>query len=193
VRVDWHGHSDRGLGVANSLAALAAGADCVHGTALGIGERVGNTQMDQMLVNLKLMGVPPWDEQDLTSLKDYCSTVSASTGVPIPRNYPVLGEDAFRTATGVHAAAVIKAFKKGDRELANSVYSGVPSHYFGLEQVIEIGPMSGKSNVIFWLERKGFTPSDDLVDRIFQSAKASDRCLTEEEVLAFCPKVPARV
>src|SRR6266849_6259728 len=193
VRVDWHGHSDRGLGVANSLAALAAGADCVHATGLGIGERVGNTQMDQMLVNLKLMGVPPWDQQDLTRLKDYCSAISEATGVPIPRNYPVLGEDAFRTATGVHAAAVIKAFKKGDRELANSVYSGVPSHYFGLEQVIEIGPMSGKSNVIFWLERKGITASDELVERIFQSAKASDRCLTENEILAFCPNTSARV
>jgi 2-isopropylmalate synthase len=172
---------------------VAAGADCVHATALGIGERVGNTQMDQMLVNLKLMGVPPWDQQDLTSLKEYCSVVSDATGVPIPRNYPVLGEDAFRTATGVHAAAVIKAFKKGDRELANSVYSGVPSHYFGLEQVIEIGPMSGKSNVIFWLEHKGFAPSDELVDRIFQSAKASDRVLTEEEILAFCSDTSAKV
>jgi len=191
IRVDWHGHSDRGLAVANSLAALAAGADCVHGTALGIGERVGNTQMDQMLVNLKLMGVSPWAEQDLTKLKDYCLTVSQSTGVPIPRNYPVMGEDAFRTATGVHAAAVIKAFRKGDIELANSVYSGVPSHYFGLEQIIEIGPMSGKSNVIFWLERKGLTASEELVDRIFQRAKASDRCLTEEEILACCQKVTA--
>ena len=193
VRVDWHGHSDRGLAVANSLAALAAGADCVHGTALGIGERVGNTQMDQMLVNLKLMGVSPWVEQDLTKLKEYCLTVSEATGVPIPRNYPVLGEDAFRTATGVHAAAVIKAFKKGDIELANSVYSGVPSHYFGLEQIIEIGPMSGKSNVIFWLERRGVPPTDELVDRIFQRAKASDRCLTEEEILACCQKASAQV
>jgi 2-isopropylmalate synthase len=191
IRVDWHGHSDRGLAVANSLAALAAGADCVHGTALGIGERVGNTQMDQMLVNLKLMEVEPWAEQDLTKLKEYCMTVSEATGVPIPRNYPVMGEDAFRTATGVHAAAVIKAFKKGDIELANSVYSGVPSHYFGLEQIIEIGPMSGKSNVIFWLERKGMTASAELVDRIFQRAKASDRCLTEEEILACCQKVSA--
>lgn len=187
VRLDWHGHSDRGLAVANSLAALAAGADCVHGTALGIGERVGNTQIDQMLVNLKLMGISPWAEQDLTRLKQYCQLVSRSTGVEIPRNYPVLGEDAFRTATGVHAAAVIKAFRKGDQELANSVYSGVPSHYFGLEQIIEIGPMSGKSNVIYWLERKGVAPSDELVDRIFQRAKASDRCLTEAEILACCP------
>ncbi len=186
VRLDWHGHSDRGLAVANSLAALAAGADCVHGTALGIGERVGNTQIDQMLVNLKLMGISPWAEQDLTRLKQYCQLVSRSTGVEIPRNYPVLGEDAFRTATGVHAAAVIKAFRKGDQELANSVYSGVPSHYFGLEQIIEIGPMSGKSNVIYWLERKGVALSDELVDRIFQRAKSSDRCLTEAEILACC-------
>jgi 2-isopropylmalate synthase len=191
VRLDWHGHSDRGLAVANSLAALAAGADCVHGTALGIGERVGNTQIDQMLVNLKLMGIPPWEKQDLTRLKEYCLTVSQATGVPIPRNYPVMGEDAFRTATGVHAAAVIKAFRKGDIELANSVYSGVPSHYFGLEQIIEIGPMSGKSNVIFWLERKGMAATDELVDRIFQRAKASNRCLTEEEILSCCRQATA--
>lgn len=191
VRVDWHGHSDRGLAVANSLAALAAGANCVHGTALGIGERVGNTQLDQVLVNLKLMGLQPWAEQDLTRLKDYCMVVSRATGVPIPKNYPVMGEDAFRTATGVHAAAVIKAYKKGDIELANSVYSGVPSHYFGLEQIIEIGPMSGKSNVVYWLERRGIAPSEELVDNIFQRAKKSDRCLTEEELLNCCQKVSA--
>jgi 2-isopropylmalate synthase len=193
VRVDWHGHSDRGLAVANSLAALAAGADCVHGTAIGIGERVGNTQMDQMLVNLKLMGVVPWVDQDLTKLREYCVTVSEATGVPVPRNYPVLGEDAFRTATGVHAAAVIKAFRKGDVELANSVYSGVPSHYFGLEQIIEIGPMSGKSNVIFWLERKGIVASAELVERIFEKAKASDRCLSDEEILSCCSRVSANI
>src|SRR6476660_7075829 len=182
IRVDWHGHSDRGLAVANSLAALAAGADCVHATALGIGERVGNTQMDQMLVNLKLMGVPPWDQQDLTKLKEYCEVVSRATGVPIPHNYPVVGDDAFRTATGVHAAAVIKAYKKSDTELANAVYSGVPSHLFGLEQVIDIGPMSGKSNVLFWLEQRGIAVSDDIVDRIYKRAKASDHTLSEAEI-----------
>ena len=155
IRVDWHGHCDRGLAIANSMAALMAGAECVHACALGIGERVGNTQMDQMLVNLKLMGVSPWAGQDLTKLKEYCLAVSKATGVPIPANYPVVGEDAFRTATGVHAAAVIKAYKKKDIELANAVYSGVPSQLFGLEQIIDIGPMSGKSNVLFWLERHG--------------------------------------
>jgi 2-isopropylmalate synthase len=143
--------------------------------------------MDQMLVNLKLMGIEPWADQDLTALKEYCETVSHATGVPIPKNYPVMGEDAFRTATGVHAAAVIKAFRKNDVELANTVYSGVPSHYFGMEQVIEIGPMSGKSNVIFWLERKGLPADEDTVERIFQRAKQSNRTLLDKEILECIP------
>ena len=183
IRVDWHGHCDRGLAIANSLAALVAGADCVHASALGVGERVGNTQMDQMLVNLKLMGIEPWADQDLTKLKDYCVAVSRATGIPIPANYPVVGEDAFRTATGVHAAAVIKAYKKNDVELANAVYSGVPSHVFGLEQIIDVGPMSGKSNVLFWLERHGIPTTDDVVERVYARAKSSDHTLTESEIL----------
>jgi len=183
VRVDWHGHCDRGLGTANALAALVAGATCIHACALGVGERVGNTQMDQMLVNLKLMGISPWDQQDLTQLKAYCEAVSTATGVPIPVNYPVVGDDAFRTATGVHAAAVIKAYKKNDVELANTVYSGVPSQLFGLEQVIDVGPMSGKSNVQFWLEHRGYAATDELVDRIYRRAKTSDHTLSEAEIL----------
>ena len=183
VRVDWHGHCDRGLGVPNAMAALVAGANCVHASALGVGERVGNTQMDLMLVNLRLMGIAPWDQQDLTKLKDYCVAVARATGIPIPANYPVVGEDAFRTATGVHAAALVKAFKKNDVELANAVYSGVPSHVFGLEQVIDIGPMSGKSNVQFWLERRGIPVTDELVDRVFARAKQSDHTLSDAEIL----------
>ena len=192
IRVDWHGHSDRGFAIANSMAALVAGAECVHATALGIGERVGNSQMDLMLMNLKLMGVPPWADQDLTKLKEYCVAVSRSTGVPIPANYPVVGEDAFRTATGVHAAAVIKAYKKNDIELANTVYSGVPSHVFGLEQVIDVGPMSGKSNVLFWLERRGIPVSDDVVESIYRRAKASDHTLSEAEILECVERVAPR-
>jgi len=190
IRVEWHGHCDRGLAVANSLAALVAGAEVVHGTACGIGERVGNTQMDQMLVNLKLMGIEPWLNQDLTKLKAYCEAVAKATGVPIPPNYPVVGEDAFKTGTGVHAAAVIKAYRKNDVLLANSIYSGVPSHYFGMEQVIEIGPMSGKSNVHFWLERHGIPATEELVERIFERAKNSDRMLTDAEILQCVQAAP---
>ena len=191
IRVDWHGHSDRGLAIANSLAAIIAGANCVHGCAIGLGERVGNTQVDQMLVNLKLMGIAPWDEQDLTKLKQYCQAVSRATGVPIPANYPVVGDDAFRTATGVHASAIIKAYHKDDVVLANTVYSGVPSHMFGMEQIIDIGPMSGKSNVLWWLERRGIPASDPIVDRIYQRAKQSDHTLSEAEILECVPAASA--
>ena len=187
IRVDWHGHSDRGLAIANSLAAIVAGANSVHGCAIGLGERVGNTQVDQMLVNLKLMNISPWDRQDLTKLKQYCQSVSRATGVPIPANYPVVGDDAFRTATGVHAAAIIKAYRKDDVVLANSVYSGVPSHLFGLDQIIDVGPMSGKSNVLWWLERRGIPATDDVVDRIYQRAKSSDHTLNEAEILQCVP------
>lgn len=183
IRLDWHGHQDRGLGVINSIAAIQAGADQVHGSALGIGERVGNTPLDQLLVNLKLMG---WIKNDLTRLGEYCETAAKICAWSVPYNYPVFGRDAFRTATGVHAAAVIKSYKKGDQRLADIVYSGVPAGEFGLEQVIEIGPMSGKSNVIYWLEKRGIEAEEDRVNRIYEYAKAAHGVLEENEIRKLC-------
>jgi 2-isopropylmalate synthase len=180
VRLDWHGHQDRGLGVINSIAAIEGGADQVHGSALGVGERVGNTPMDQLLVNLKLMG---WIDNDLSRLREYCEKAAESCGWTIPLNYPVFGRDAFRTATGVHAAAVIKSFRKGDNELADLIYSGVPASLFGMRQQIEVGPMSGKSNVIYWLESRGLEATDERVQRIYDSAKSAHGVLSEEEVM----------
>ena len=180
VGIDWHGHRDRDFAVMNSVAAIDAGATRVHGAAIGIGERVGNTPMDTLIVNLVLMG---YIERDLSALVEYSQYVSQVTGVAIPPNYPIVGRDAFRTATGVHAAAVIKAFRKQDRALADAVYSGVPAGLVGREQEIEVGPMSGRSNVLFWLEKRGLPVTDDVVDRIFASAKASASVLREDEIL----------
>jgi len=179
IRLDWHGHQDRGLGVINSIAAIQGGADQVHGTALGIGERVGNTPMDQLLVNLKLLG---WITNDVSRLGEYCETAAKICSWPVPHNYPVFGRDAFRTATGVHAAAVIKSYKKGNQHLADIVYSGVPAGEFGLEQVIEIGPMSGKSNVIYWLEKRGIEADETRVNKIYEYAKAAHGVLEENEI-----------
>lgn len=186
IRVDWHGHNDRGLAVANSLSAAAAGADQIHAAAISLGERVGNTPMELMLVNLRLLGLI---DRDLSKLKKYSDTVAAATQTPIPANYPVVGRDAFRTATGVHASAIAKAFKKNDAELANAIYSGVPSHLFGMEQVIEVGPLSGKSNVIFWLEKRGLPVTDELIERIYSAAKASDHVFSEKEIMALVDSV----
>jgi isopropylmalate/homocitrate/citramalate synthase len=181
IGIDWHGHRDRDLAVINTLAALDAGATRLHGAAIGIGERVGNTPMELLLMNLVLMG---YLKRDLSALCEYCDVVAAATDVPIPANYPVVGRDAFRTATGVHAAAVIKAFRKNDHALIDAVYSAVPASLIGREQQIDVGPMSGKSNVVFWLERHGYAASDELVDRIFHKAKASATVLTAEEIVA---------
>jgi len=183
VKIDWHGHKDRGLSVANSLAAAEAGADRLHGTILGIGERVGNTPLDLLLVNLQLLG---WIDRDLSTLAETCRYVSDATGVPLPDNYPVVGRDAFRTGTGVHAAAIIKARAKGDDWLADLVYSGVPAAMVGRRQEIEVGPMSGESNVVFWLRERGVEPAPELVRAIFRRAKDADRVLEEAEMLALC-------
>lgn len=183
VRIDWHGHNDRGLAVANALNAIQAGAHRIHGTGIGVGERVGNVQMDQLMVNLKLK---KWIDNDLSMLPQYCKKVSDYTGIAIPWNYPIFGRDAFRTGTGVHAAAILKSLNKGDMELVDRVYSSVPAGMFGLEQVIEIGPLSGESNVIYWLKRRNIEPRDELVKKIFQAAKQSTTVLTDEQIYALC-------
>ncbi len=180
--IDWHGHNDRGFGLINAVAAAMAGAKRVHGTILGVGERVGNTPIDLLLVNMKLMGVEM--DGDLRALRDYAELGAKATGTPLPFNYPVFGHDAFRTGTGVHAAAVIKALAKGDDWLADRIYSGVPAGDFGLEQVIEIGHMGGRSNVVYWLKSRGLVAEDGLIDAIFDSAKRGNKVLTDDEVHA---------
>ena len=189
IRVDWHGHCDRGLAVANSFAAIAAGANQIQTVANSLGERVGNTPTELMLVNMRLLGMI---DRDLSKLKEFCEKVARATHTTIPPNYPVMGRDAFRTATGVHAAAIIKAYRKGDSRLADTVYSGVPASLFGLEQVIEVGPMSGKSNVLYWLERHGVPANEELVVKIFDAAKNSSCVLTDAEILALCGEASPR-
>jgi 2-isopropylmalate synthase len=183
IKIDWHGHKDRDLALINALAAAEAGADRLHGTAVGIGERVGNCPIDTLLVNMQLLG---WIDRDLGRLLEYCQYVSKVTGVPLPDNYPVVGKDAFRTGTGVHASAIIKARARGEDWLADRIYSSVPAGLIGCRQVIEIGPMSGESNVIYWLKERGIEASPELVKEIFQRAKSSTATLEEAEVLEIC-------
>ena len=187
VKIDWHGHRDRGMGLANCLAAVEAGADRIHATALGVGERVGNAEMDLLIVNLKLLGAY---SGDMSKLAEYCRTVADAVGIPIPINYPVMGTDAFRTGTGVHAAAIIKAKKKGHEWLADRVYSSVPATELGLEQRIDISPVSGLSNVKYWLSTHGFdSENEDACRILFDAAKRTDRVLSEDE----CRRLLAQV
>jgi 2-isopropylmalate synthase len=191
VGIDWHGHNDRGLGLGNALWALEHGADRVHGTALGIGERCGNPAMELLLLNLRLLGQLPV-ERDLTKLVEYCETVARAVGWEIPRNYPLVGRDSFRTATGVHAAAIIKAMQKGDAWLVDRVYSGVPAGTFGRHQEIEIGFMSGASNVSYWLRQRGIEPSEGLVNAILETAKGTRHLLSADEIMAVVTAYASR-
>jgi 2-isopropylmalate synthase len=187
IGIDWHGHNDRGLALENALWALEYGADRVHATALGIGERVGNAQMELVLLNMKLLG--QLEEQDLTKLLEYCQTVATAVGWAVPLNYPLVGHDAFRTATGVHAAAIIKAMQKGDAWLADRIYSGVPAGMFGRRQEICIGFMSGASNVNYWLAQRKIPSDETLVAEILRAAKAQNHIMTEDEVMSVVRRV----
>ena len=182
VKIDWHGHRDRNLDLANCMAAVEAGAQQIHGAAIGVGERAGNAPMDLILANFALLG---WIERDLRPLARYVRLASEALGVPVPHNYPVFGNDAFLTGTGVHAAAVVKALRKNDAWLADRVYSGVPAGMFGLEQRISVGYMSGKSNAAFWLERNGYAPTDALVQHILGSAKQGNHLFSDAELHAL--------
>ncbi|HET7275136.1 MAG TPA: hypothetical protein VFI91_08130 [Longimicrobiaceae bacterium] len=184
IKIDWHGHRDRGLGVPNALAAIEEGVHRVHGTGLGVGERCGNTEMDLLLVNLKLLGLHEWD---LSRLPEYVALVASACSVPLAYNWPVFGRDAFRTGTGVHASAIIKAAAKGDAWLADRIYSGVPAGEFGLSQQIEISPMSGLSNVRYWLAEHGYQGDDEgLAHFVFSAAKTADHTFTDDEVHLLC-------
>ena len=180
IGIDWHGHNDRGMALVNAIAALEAGADRLHATALGIGERTGNTSMELLLTNLELLG---YIRRDLTPLSQYCRVVAQVCNIPMPAGHPVVGRDAFRTASGIHAAAIYKAQQKGDDWLADRVYSAVPAALIGRYQKIEIGPMSGASNVRYQLADYGLEASDEMIQHILEVAKQSDRVLTEVEVL----------
>ena len=186
IGIDWHGHNDRGLALENAIWAFEYGADRVHGTGLGIGERVGNAQMELMLLNLKLLGQI---DQDLTKLLEYCETIARAVKWDIPINYPLVGRDAFRTATGVHAAAIIKSMAKGDNWLADRIYSGVPASMIGRSQEICIGFMSGASNVNYWLSLRNIPTSEDLVAEILKEAKSLDHIMTEDEVMTVVKRV----
>ena len=189
VKIDWHGHRDRGFGLANALAAIEEGVDRVHATALGIGERIGNVEMDLLLVNLHLLGT---HNHPIDRLSDYCRLTAEMCGVEVPHNYPVIGDDAFRTGTGVHAAAIIKAMQKGDGWLEDRVYSGVPASIVGRKQTIEISPVSGLSNVRFWLSQHGYDAGDEtLCEAVFGLAKKCDHTLSQEEIEAEITRVAA--
>ncbi len=182
VGIDWHGHNDRGLATANALAAAAAGADRLHGTALGIGERTGNASTEQLMTNLCDIG---WRTNDLTMLPQYCQFAAQACGIVMAGNQPIVGSDAFRTATGVHAAAIRKAERLGGRWVAERVYAGIPASAVGREQLIEVGPGSGRANIMNWLDTHGIAAHQPLVREMQDAVAGTDHVLTDQQLRAI--------
>ena len=185
VPMDWHGHNDRGLAVANALAAAMSGlVDRVHATVLGIGERTGNPDMAQLLLNLHLEGLYPAEK--LAGLMEYTRYGSVVTGVPIPDNHPVTGRLSLSTATGVHAAAVAKGHSGGDPELEGLVYLPFDPRLIGRHPEILVGFMSGKSNAVTVLTRLGIPTTDENVGALLSYVQHhKHNVLMDDEVQAW--------
>ncbi|MFC7979731.1 LeuA family protein [Streptomyces cinereoruber] len=180
MALEWHGHNDRGLALANSLTAHALGCARVHGTILGIGERTGNASLDQLVLNRVLDG---GGHHDLMAIRAYAEYAEDVLGVPIPQNYPAFGADVFKTSAGVHAAAILKAHEKGDTLLKDAVYSSVPAALLGREQDVLIDEASGANNVRYWLTTRGFDSGEDaLVKAVLEKAKAGRGPLTDAQI-----------
>ena len=179
VQIDWHGHDDRGMSLINALYAVSAGADRVHGTVRGVGERVGNTPLELLILNLKLIRE---DFASVPALNEITQLVAEAVGMDIPVDFPAFGKDAFRTATGVHAAAIVKALDRGDTWLADLVYSAVPATMVGRTQHIEVGHMSGHSNVKAWLAANGLTATNEQIDAVFRAAKRCNSTLSDDDI-----------
>lgn len=179
IGLDWHGHDDKGLGVANALAALEAGADRIQATALGIGERAGNTAMEQIIINLQLAHAGHYN---LKKLSDYSRLASEMIGVPIRDNYPGIGALVHATAAGMHAAAIVKARRLKRKDLEGVVYSPFHPEMFGRDIEILIGPMSGNANVEWNLEKLGLKKDKTIIAKILTMAKSENRFIGIEEI-----------
>ena len=177
--IAWHGHNDKGLALANALAAVDAGATIVSGTFLGVGERAGNIPLEQLILALAERGQ---FGSDLDELPLICALFAARMGWSIPPNQPLIGADVFSTGTGTHAAALLKARHLG-REWEDAIYSGVSAAALGREQSILIGPNSGRAAVRAVLDELSIEVNDDVVEQVLEHCKRAAKCLrTREEI-----------
>lgn len=175
----FHGHNDIGMAVANSLAALKGGADKIHVTWRGVGERAGNTPLEAFLGVLYTFGI---EKYDLSMLVGGSQMVSEIFNRPIPVDSPLIGDAVYTTSTGIHAAGIHKAEQRGQKYLADIVYSAVPPSILGRKHTINIGPLSGRHNVERVLEKLEIPVTEKLVKALLKAAKLLNRDLSSKEI-----------
>jgi 2-isopropylmalate synthase len=145
IELDWHGHNDLGLAVANSLQAIQSGVKRVHGTVRGIGERAGNAALEQLIYNMYKHGNNRYNLQELRTY-DRLVSDSTSEGDLSPRQ-PIVGDKIFTTRSGIHTSAILAALELGGPELADLIYSSVSAGALGREQEFELNEYSGSAGV----------------------------------------------
>ena len=179
IGLDWHGHNDVDMTTANALIALGAGADRVHVTSLGIGERAGNTPMESMIENLRQHGI---NNYKYPLIMEYASYASKVFGRIIPPDKPIVGDLVHKTPTGIHGAGIAKAIEKGRPDLAGIIYSAVDPSIYGRHPELSIGPLSGNHNAIANLERLNIEVTQQHIQRILVLAQMLGRELSDEEI-----------
>lgn len=185
LQIQYHGHNDTGNAVSNSIAAIAAGAKTIHVTHIGMGERAGNASTEGVLANLTRRGI---NKYDLHKVVEGSNFVAEAFGVKIPNNHPLIGADVFSTESGIHAAGIDNARKKG-LNVSGIIYSAVSPEVVGRETIVNIGPLGGIHSVKWVLDRMGVPSSAELTSALLMQARIQNRALTPSEIKAVVREV----
>ncbi|MFD1597692.1 (R)-citramalate synthase [Halobellus rarus] len=182
--VSTHTHDDLGLGMTNVWASLAAGADLVHGTINGIGERAGNVALEEVAIALSHgYGV---ETAKLEDLYDLAQQVSHATGVPLPPNKAVVGENAFTHESGIHTDGTLKD---------DTMYEPYPPELVGRERRLVLGKHAGRAGVRAALEEHDVEVSEEELAAVVERVKRlgdRDKRVTDADLLAIAEDVQGR-
>jgi len=182
VKLGAHCHDDFGMAVANSIAALKAGADEVHVTMNGLGERAGNAALEEVVVSLKLLyNVETSIKTE--SLYDTSLLVSRLTGISVQPNKAIVGENAFVHESGIHTHAILSK---------PLTYEPIPPEIVGRTRRLAVGKHAGSRGIKAALEEMGLHPSEEHLEEIFRRVKAlgdKGKIVTDADLYAVAEAV----
>ncbi|MFC6961354.1 (R)-citramalate synthase [Halocatena marina] len=179
-----HTHDDLGLAVTNALVSIAAGADLVHATVNGIGERAGNAALEEIAIALD-HGYSV-ETLDTTKLYDLAQTVATGTGISLAPNKAVVGENAFTHESGIHTDGTLKD---------DAMYEPYPPETVGRERRLVLGKHAGRAGVRAALDEHGVDVTDEELGAIVEQVKAiGDRGkrVTDADLLTIAEDVQDR-
>jgi len=179
-----HTHDDLGLAVTNVMASLSAGADLVHGTINGIGERAGNVALEEVAIALDHgYGI---ETMDLEQVYDLAQLIASATGIPLAPNKAVVGENAFTHESGIHTDGTLKD---------ESMYEPYPPEKVGRERRLALGKHAGRAGVRAALDEHDISvEADDLAEIVARVKELGERGkrVTDADLLTIAEEVQGR-